>query len=135
MEEQTPYITGKAKTPRKPTLRTAKKKVWQIPEQSEASLTKAIRALLKSQGVWHFKLHQGLGSTPGIPDIIGIWKGQFLGIEVKTKSGKVSDVQAQKIEEIKKSGGLAFVARDLDDVVSALGIGDRFLFAKGRNLP
>lgn len=107
-----------------------KPKPLKIPDQSEAEITRAIRFLLKSQGVWHFKLHQGLGSTPGIPDIVGIWQGKPLFIEVKTRKGKLSEVQKAKINEIKRAGGIAFVARNLDDVIDALGIQDRFLFSK-----
>jgi hypothetical protein len=129
------YIEGKTRIPRGPTLKRARSAFNKIPEQLEASITKSIRALLKSQGIWHFKLHQGLGSTPGIPDIIGIWKGKFLAIEVKTRLGKLSEQQIQKLDEINQAGGLAFVARNIDDVIEQLGIGDRFLFSKGRNLP
>jgi hypothetical protein len=107
-----------------------KLKPFKIPAQSEAEITRAIRYLLKSQGIWHFKLHQGLGSTPGIPDICGIWKGRALFIEIKTTKGKLSDKQEQKINEINRAGGLAFVARGIDDVIHGLGIQDRFLFSK-----
>lgn len=107
-----------------------KPKPFKSPDQSEAEITRAIRFFLKSQGVWHFKLHQGLGSTPGIPDIVGIWKGKPLFIEIKTRKGKLSDVQATKIAEINQAGGLAFVARSIDDVIEALGIQDRFLFSR-----
>ena len=141
MEDQTQFITGKSKTPRGPTLKRAKgaigysKRPPKLPEQSEADLTKAIRALLRSQGIWHYKAWGGPMAEPGIPDIIGIWKNQLMAIEVKTKTGKLSEHQVRKIDEINRAGGLAFVARDLDDVIEKLNIGDRFLFAKGRNLP
>jgi len=99
-----------------------------MPAQSEAEITRAIRFLLKSQGIWHYKVHQGLGSTPGIPDIVGIWQGKFLGIEVKTAKGQLQEHQANKINEINKNGGLAFVARGIDDVIDGLDIRNRFLF-------
>ena len=107
-----------------------KPKPLKVPVQSEAEITRAIRFLLSSQGIWHWKVHQGLGSTPGIPDIVGIWQGKLLGIEVKTAKGVVSDKQALKLREINRHGGLAFVARSIDDVVEALGIQDRFLFSR-----
>ena len=53
---------------------------------------------------------------PGISDIIGIYKGRFLAIEVKSAKGIVSLVQQAFIDSINKNGGLAFVAKSLDDV-------------------
>jgi hypothetical protein len=41
-------------------------------------------------GVLHWSEHQGLGSTPGVPDIIGIGSRQNVGYEVKTARGKLS---------------------------------------------
>ena len=105
-----------------------KAKAFKIPDQSEAQITRAIRGILKHLDIWHFKLHQGLGSTPGIPDIVGIWQGKPLFIEVKTRKGKLSEAQEIKIKEITRAGGIAFVARGIDDVIDALGIRDRFLF-------
>jgi Holliday junction resolvase len=103
-----------------------------IPDQSEAEITRGIREILKQMCVWHFKVHQGLGSTPGIPDIIGIWNGRMLAIEVKTAKGKLSDKQESKIREINRAGGLAFVARSIDDVIDALDAHDMFLVCPKR---
>lgn len=104
-----------------------KQQAYRIPAQSEAEITRVIRHTLKTLGVWHYKVHQGLGSTPGIPDIIGIWNGHLLAIEVKTAKGKLSPQQEVKIREINQNGGLAFVARCVDDVIDALDVHDRFI--------
>jgi len=88
---------------------------------SEKEITREIRAYLKIRGVFHWKVFQTLGSTVGCPDILGIYKGKFLGIEVKTKSGKLSERQALFIESINMEGGIAFVARSVDDVMERLG--------------
>jgi penicillin-binding protein-related factor A (putative recombinase) len=66
-------------------------------------------------------------STPGIPDIIGCYKGRMIAIEVKAPKGKVSPYQEQFIRQINEAGGLAFVARDIDTVIDQLGLQDRFL--------
>lgn len=94
---------------------------------SEAALTRSIRQVLKTLGIFHWKQHQGLGSTPGVPDIIGIWNGKMLGIEIKTARGKVSERQQAFIDRINSAGGLAFVARSVEDVIKGLGVQDRFL--------
>ncbi len=54
----------------------------------------------------------------GWPDLIGMNRvGRFVGIEVKARKGVVSEAQKAVLERINKSGGLAFVARSLDDVI------------------
>lgn len=53
---------------------------------------------------------------PGSPDIIGVFKGRFLGIEVKSKCGKLRPEQKEFLENIIKNGGIAFVAKSIEDV-------------------
>lgn len=101
------------------------------PPTPEALLTKSIRQLLSSVGIFHWKVWQGMGSVPGVPDIIGIGsgplKGRMIGIEIKSQKGVVSEYQKAFIDRINQAGGLAFVARSLDDVIEGLGLQDRFL--------
>ena len=70
-------------------------------------------------------------SAPGIPDIIGCFKGRMIGIEIKSQKGVVSEYQREFIDNINRAGGLAFVARSLDEVIERLGLQDRFLLRPG----
>ena len=55
----------------------------------------------------------------GVSDIIGVFpSGQFVAIEVKTKKGRVSQHQKFFLDNINYMGGIAFVARSLDDVIT-----------------
>jgi Holliday junction resolvase len=102
-------------------------------KQTEAELTSAIRSLLKTVGVFAWKNWSGPMTHPkGIADILGCWQGRFVAIEVKAAGGRVSQDQEKFIETVKRHGGIAFVARSIDDVVLGLGIQDRFLFPAGR---
>jgi len=83
----------------------------------EADITRSIRKLLNEFGVFHWKQHQGLGSTPGIPDIIGIYQGRLIGIEVKAPGGRLSEAQEKVINQINKAGGVAFTAHGIEDVI------------------
>lgn len=59
----------------------------------------------------------------GSGDILGVLpEGKFLSIEVKTKTGKVSKEQKEFIKRVKEEGGIAFVARSLDDVKKNLKV-------------
>ena len=58
------------------------------------------------------------GLCVGSPDIVGIAPGgRFLGIEVKTKSGRVTKDQRMFIELVRWMGGFAGVARSVQDAV------------------
>ena len=57
-------------------------------------------------------------SKSGIPDLLVLYKGKFIALEVKTpdKKNNVSDLQQHNIDEIVKNGGLAFVVWELNQV-------------------
>uniref|UniRef100_A0A6H1ZZG2 VRR-NUC domain-containing protein n=1 Tax=viral metagenome TaxID=1070528 RepID=A0A6H1ZZG2_9ZZZZ len=94
--------------------------------QSERDITRAIRGILKVLGVFHWKVLQGSGSTPGVSDILGIYQGRMFAIMVKL-AGDLSDHQQRFIDRINREGGIAFTARSIDDVIDGLGVRDRFL--------
>ena len=55
--------------------------------------------------------------APGVSDILGVLPGcRFLAVEVKVPKGKVSPHQQEFIDSVNQAGGLAFVARSLEDV-------------------
>jgi hypothetical protein len=56
----------------------------------------------------------------GVSDIIGIYKTKPMFIEIKSEKGIVSSEQEYFIERIKQEGGIAFVARSVEDVISYL---------------
>lgn len=56
------------------------------------------------------------GLAVGSSDLIGLTSsGQFFAIEVKTKTGRATKEQLNFIEQIKKHGGLAGIARTVDE--------------------
>jgi len=56
------------------------------------------------------------GLCKGSSDIIGIYKGRMLAIEVKTENGKTTKEQDKFLKLVKDNGGIAFVARSEEDV-------------------
>ena len=95
----------------------------------EKDITHQIRSVLKTFGIFHYKNHGGLGSAPGLPDITGCLKdGRGFWIEVKTDKGRLSPHQERFIQNINDAGGLAFVARSVDDVIEKLDLKKRMLF-------
>ena len=58
----------------------------------------------------------------GCPDVLGqLRDGRLLGVEVKAQAGRLRPEQAVFLERIRGAGGVAFVARDLRDVLRELG--------------
>jgi hypothetical protein len=60
----------------------------------------------------------------GVSDIIGIHRGRFMAIEVKTKTGTASDDQKLFIARILKEGGIAGIARSVADARKILNEAD-----------
>ena len=54
--------------------------------------------------------------TAGIPDIIACIRGHFFGFEVKTDTGKPTELQKATIRKILKCGGTAAFVRSVDEV-------------------
>lgn len=60
-------------------------------------------------------------TATGMSDIMGVLKnGRMLAIEVKTETGVVKAHQHEFLNSIANAGGLAFVARSVDDVMEKL---------------
>ena len=93
----------------------------------EGMLKASIRQLLNTVGIFHYNAWGGPMSPKGVPDLICCQNGRMIGIEVKTLHGRVSPEQEEFIRRINEAGGLAFVARSLDDVIGTLQLSDRFL--------
>lgn len=58
------------------------------------------------------------GLCRGSSDIIGLVDGRFVAIEVKSKIGRVSSDQQRFIDIVIESGGIAGVARSIDEAVA-----------------
>lgn len=63
-----------------------------------------------------------VGLAVGSCDIVGLQRdtGRFFGVEVKTKTGRVSAEQSKFIDTINQRGGVAGVARSIEDALELL---------------
>lgn len=61
---------------------------------------------------------QPYGICVGSSDLIGITPdGRFLAVEVKTATGRVSKEQQTFIDAVRRSGGIAGIARSIEDAL------------------
>lgn len=101
--------------------------------RAERDIQKEILAFLKNNSVLHWRQNSGMvpiggGSrfirlgSKGLPDICVIMPphGKFVGLEVKTKVGKVNQNQKEFAMRLTNLGGYYFVVRSLEDAVNAL---------------
>lgn len=104
-----------------------------ILERREAAALVEVLAALRSHAAvaWCERMNSGaarMGARfvrfgwKGCPDVLGQLKdGRLLGVEVKGPAGKPRPEQSVFLERIRCAGGVAFVARDLRDVLRGLG--------------
>lgn len=79
---------------------------------AEKQFEKKVRVWLKETfkgRQWHFKVFGNAFQESGIPDLLGCVNGRLIGLEIKSDTGKPSDLQLYKIELINKAGGYARV--------------------------
>ncbi|MGO2084168.1 VRR-NUC domain-containing protein [Vagococcus sp.] len=88
---------------------------------TEKNIENKIKKYLDSIGAYYLKVHGSMYQPAGTPDILACVNGRFIGIEVKReKGGVVSELQKSKIRQIKNTGGIAFVARSVEEVSTML---------------
>ncbi len=58
--------------------------------------------------------------NPGGSDLVGIYKGLFLGLEIKQPGKQPTDAQLNFIETINKHGGIACVISDPEQLKNIL---------------
>lgn len=83
---------------------------------TEKKIENEIKKYLKSIGAYFVKHHGNKFSRVGVPDILVCHLGLFYGIEVKAPDEEPSELQKYNIREIKKAGGIAFIAENLQTV-------------------
>jgi len=73
--------------------------------------------MIKTQAGGYFKTGRA-----GVSDIVALVKGKFIGLEVKTKTGRQSQNQKQAEIDIKLAGGEYYIVRSIADVKEILPI-------------
>jgi hypothetical protein len=86
----------------------------------EDQLKKKVLDYLATKHIWHFVYTAS--TTFGLPDILVLFKGVFIGLELKRedKKGIASLLQKEMICSIKKNGGFAAVVDNLEEVVELI---------------
>lgn len=93
---------------------------------TEKSTQTAILQYLDIRGIFHYRQNTGAVKTAhgflrfgakGAPDIVAIFRGRYIGIEVKDVKGYLNANQKEFRSKLEAAGGEYMIARDVDDVV------------------
>lgn len=81
-----------------------------------------VKALEKYFPGFYFKTHGGLYQKIGLPDIIGVHRGRFIGIEVKVpgKEDTLTLKQSQTLRKITLCGGISFMSTSSEHTLDTL---------------
>jgi hypothetical protein len=66
-------------------------------------------AQLKALGAYYFYPVTGGYGASGVPDVVGCYKGRFIGIECKANGNKPTALQQLNLDKIAAQGGIALV--------------------------
>lgn len=91
----------------------------------ESAFQQKIIKKLNKKGAYVINVWGNGFMRSGIPDLIVCYKGNFIGVELKTDIGRPSSLQIAHINLINKSGGRALILRpnneqDLWDLLEEL---------------
>lgn len=86
----------------------------------ERSLGQRVERHLTRRGAWWVKTHGAGTSRAGIPDYIVNYRSFAIAIETKTPTGRLTRLQGYELDRFRQAGGIAIVARTLEDVTEPL---------------
>ena len=83
----------------------------------EGDLSKKLVELVRKRGGWARKVHQGRFGS-GLPDVIGMYRGYGLFLEVKLpgREKTLTKLQKQVLDEIEAAGGLSRMVTSVQQV-------------------
>lgn len=88
----------------------------------ESKVQEDIISYLKKNRIYHFRF-QAQSNLNGLPDIICLYKGFFIGLELKReKGGTPTGLQLRKIKAINDNGGIGLIVRSIYEVEMLLDV-------------
>ena len=96
---------------------------------SESAVQGQILDWLARKGIFAYRQNTGGANLKGFyvrfgkrgaPDIVAIYRGMYVGIEVKKAGGVQSDDQRAYMANVRQAGGMYILAHELEDVTRVL---------------
>ena len=89
--------------------------------QPESAILHGVRDHLRGQGFMVIRNVAGLGTHPGLSDLIAVRDGLSIFVEVKTASGRLSEAQERFRRDVEAHGASYVIARSVDDIAALVG--------------
>lgn len=86
----------------------------------ESAFQREAKELIESMGGYTIKVHVSAYQSQGEPDLICCYKGRFVAFELKVDDNKPSALQLEKIEDIKRAGGIALPVYSINEIKETL---------------
>ena len=80
--------------------------------------SKILRYLQQRPDVWCVKTIQC--NERGVPDLLLCYRGEFIGLEVKSDTGRATKIQLAQMQRIRAAGGTAEIVTSIEDVKDIL---------------
>lgn len=87
---------------------------------SESAIQARVRRHLEREGWLMWKNHGSAFSEVGLPDLMGLKDGNFIGIEMKKPGGAPTKKQLRWLEKIRSRGGSGAVIDNMEDLKAFL---------------
>lgn len=78
-----------------------------MANQPEKKFENEVKRYLTSIGAWWYKTFGNACTRSGCPDILGVYRGRMIALEIKASNGRPSALQLREIERIRQAGGYA----------------------------
>jgi hypothetical protein len=91
----------------------------------ETRISKEIYDYSLKHKIWQLARYQAQASLNGIPDRLFLYKGVLIGVEVKTPTGKPTELQKRKLKMINENGGFGILVDDVDQFKGVIAYIDR----------
>lgn len=85
----------------------------------ESKIQKQVIKYLKDNRIYHFRF-QAQVNLNGLPDIIALYKGVLVGMELKKEDGKPTELQLKKLQAINENGGIGIIVKSVEDVIKLI---------------
>lgn len=82
----------------------------------EVDIRRQVKEYLQWRLYYVYYNIQGLGSFPGLSDLVAIKDGRVVHLEIKTTTGRQSEKQKEFQADLEEAGGEYRIVRGIDDV-------------------
>jgi hypothetical protein len=86
----------------------------------ESRIVLHVKMMLEARGAFVVKIHGSPLQVAGLPDLMGCYRGYFIGLEVKRPGGEATKLQEFMLSRIARAGGVARTIHSVEEAEAVL---------------